>query len=72
MMENFHILLKSITTMEGQAISDIGILSEEERQQLLIEWNDTECEWWPSSVVTPRLKKKEERNDFGAPDDGAW
>ena len=71
-MENFHILLKSITTMEGQAISDIGILSEEERQQLLIEWNDTECEWWPSSVVAPRLEEEEERSDFGAPpDDGA-
>ena len=70
MMENFHILLKSITTMEGQAISDIGILSEEERQQLLIEWNDTECEWWWSSVVASRLEEAEETSDFGYHYDG--
>src|SRR6185312_8989661 len=31
------------------SISNIDIMSEEEKQQLLIEWNDTECEWWWSS-----------------------
>ena len=60
----------------SQAISDIVILSEEERQQLLIEWNDTECEWWPSSssswsslssssvvVVTPARLEEEEKEE---------
>ena len=59
MMENLETVLKSILTItsstnimtgEGQlqtiTISDIGVLSQEERQQLLMEWNDTECEWW--------------------------
>ena len=63
MIENLYILLKSVVSSSTTnlisyddiannidiTISNIDIMSEEEKQQLLIEWNDTECEWWIST-----------------------
>src|SRR5690606_33081000 len=55
--------LESILTV-SLPISEIGILSEEERQQLLIEWNDTECEWWSTDEQEVGLEEEEEE-EFG-------
>ncbi|MHB1887348.1 MAG: condensation domain-containing protein, partial [Acidimicrobiales bacterium] len=54
MIEHLFVTSKFITTNNNNndnnvSIKDIDALSEEEKQQLLIEWNDTECQWWPSS-----------------------
>ena len=41
MLGHFKILLKGIVTNPDQRISDLPILTEAERHQLLVEWNDT-------------------------------
>src|SRR4051812_38325431 len=47
-MENLLVISKAITiATKTQMTCDIDPLSEEHKQQLLIEWNDTECDWWP-------------------------
>jgi amino acid adenylation domain-containing protein len=42
LISHFKNLLESIVTNPGQRISNLSILSEAEKHQLLIEWNDTE------------------------------
>lgn len=37
---------RPLQLQQQQRVTNIPILSLEERQQLLIEWNDSECEWW--------------------------
>ncbi|MEH2324927.1 MAG: amino acid adenylation domain-containing protein [Nostoc sp.] len=41
MLGHFQILLESIVANPKQRISDLALLTERERQQLLIDWNDT-------------------------------
>ncbi|MEH1870988.1 non-ribosomal peptide synthetase [Nostoc sp.] len=41
MLRHFQILLESIVANPKQRISDLALLTEAERQQLLIDWNDT-------------------------------
>ncbi|MEH2434859.1 MAG: amino acid adenylation domain-containing protein [Nostoc sp.] len=41
MLGHFQILLESIVVNPKQRISDLALLTERERQQLLIDWNDT-------------------------------
>ena len=41
MLRHFKTLLESIVTNPEQRISDLSLLTEEERQELLIDWNDT-------------------------------
>ncbi|BDI18009.1 hypothetical protein ANSO36C_38110 [Nostoc cf. commune SO-36] len=41
MLGHFQILLESIVVNPKQCISDLALLTEKERQQLLIDWNDT-------------------------------
>src|SRR6266404_625849 len=44
MMEHFRILLEGVVANPEQTISQLPLLSETERRQLLIEWNDTRTE----------------------------
>ncbi len=39
LLEHFRVLLESIVTHPDQSIAELPILTEEERQQLLVEWN---------------------------------
>ncbi|MEH2022776.1 non-ribosomal peptide synthetase [Nostoc sp.] len=41
MLGHFQILLESIVVNPKQRLSDLGLLTERERQQLLIDWNNT-------------------------------
>ncbi|HKE57537.1 MAG TPA: condensation domain-containing protein, partial [Pyrinomonadaceae bacterium] len=45
LISHFKNLLESIVTNPGQRISNLSILSEAEKHQLLIEWNDTERDY---------------------------
>lgn len=45
MLEHFRILLEGAVANPGQAISELPLLCETERRQLLIEWNDTRTEY---------------------------
>ena len=53
MIEHLFSISKIITThdiatMKDQLISNINSLNKEQQQQMLVEWNDTEYQWWPS------------------------
>ncbi|MEH1828686.1 MAG: amino acid adenylation domain-containing protein [Nostoc sp.] len=45
MLGHFQTLLKSIVANPEQRISDLSLLTEEERQELLIDWNDTKRDY---------------------------
>ncbi|HEX3143829.1 MAG TPA: condensation domain-containing protein, partial [Pyrinomonadaceae bacterium] len=45
MMTHFKNVLEGITADPEQKISDVPLLSEDERRQLLVEWNDTKTEY---------------------------
>lgn len=45
MLEHFQTLLESIVANPEQRISDLYLLTEKERQELLIDWNDTKRDY---------------------------
>ncbi|MBC1218436.1 amino acid adenylation domain-containing protein [Nostoc sp. UCD121] len=45
MLGHFQTLLESIVANPEQQISDLSLLTEEERQELLIDWNDTKRDY---------------------------
>ncbi|RCX18350.1 amino acid adenylation domain-containing protein [Anaerobacterium chartisolvens] len=45
MLGHFKILLENIMTEPSKNISDYGILSEEERKRILIDWNNTKTQY---------------------------
>jgi len=54
MVSHFRILLESAVANPERRLSELSLLSEEERHQQLVEWNDTGAEF-PSSVGVHRL-----------------
>ncbi len=51
---HFQNLLSAIVENPQQAVSELPLLSEAERHQLLVEWNDTKCEY-PSDKCIHQL-----------------
>jgi amino acid adenylation domain-containing protein len=45
MLRHFQTLLESIVANPEQRLSDLSLLTEEERQELLIDWNDTKKDY---------------------------
>jgi len=45
MLEHFHILLAGIAANPNQRLSDLPLLSDAEKQRLLVEWNDTQVDY---------------------------
>ena len=54
MAAHFQTLLTSIVSNPAQRISELEMLSEAERQQLLVEFNDTHCEY-PQDICLHQL-----------------
>jgi amino acid adenylation domain-containing protein/non-ribosomal peptide synthase protein (TIGR01720 family) len=54
MWSHFETLLEAIVTDPRRRISDLPVLSETERRQLLVEWNDTSVDW-PADECVPEL-----------------
>jgi amino acid adenylation domain-containing protein len=54
MLEHFQTLLEGIVANPEQRLSDLPILTQPERQQLLVEWNDTQTEY-PKDVCIHQL-----------------
>jgi len=54
MMSHFQVLLESIVADPNQCLSELSILTEAERHQLLVEWNDTQIDY-PLDVCTHQL-----------------
>ena len=45
LVDNFHVLLVGIILDPGQSIGELPLLIDQERQQLLVDWNDTKVEY---------------------------
>ncbi len=54
MAQHFQTLLEGIVTAPEQRISDLPLLSPQERHQILVEWNETESEY-PSAQCIHQL-----------------
>ena len=51
MIGHFQVLLNAIASHPEQAISELPLLTEPERHQLLVEWNDTEMTYPPEPCI---------------------
>ncbi|MDQ1350349.1 MAG: hypothetical protein QG657_650 [Acidobacteriota bacterium] len=51
---HFQALLDAVLSSVDQAISQLPMLSEEEKQHLLVHWNDTDCDY-PADICIYRL-----------------
>jgi amino acid adenylation domain-containing protein len=54
LLEHFQCLLQGIVSRPAQRLSELPLMSEQERRQLLVEWNDTAREF-PSQRCLPEL-----------------
>ena len=45
LVDNFQVLLMGIILNSGQSIGELPLLTDRERQQLLVDWNDTKVEY---------------------------
>jgi amino acid adenylation domain-containing protein len=61
MAENFQTLLRGATQDPRQAISDLPLLSDKERGQLLLEWNDTQKDYGAFRPVHEWFERQVER-----------
>ena len=50
MVTHFQTLLRGIAANHDQKVSQLTLLSEQERQQLIVEWNDTSSTYAPASI----------------------
>ena len=61
MVGNFQNLLEGIVANPEQRISDLPLLSEAERHQLLVEWNDTQAEYPQDKCIHQLFEEQVER-----------
>ncbi|MEM9004407.1 MAG: amino acid adenylation domain-containing protein [Cyanobacteria bacterium P01_F01_bin.86] len=58
MFANFQTLLEAIVETPGQKVSELALLSEPERHQLLVEWNDTAVDYSTERCVHQLFEKQ--------------
>ncbi|NEQ80129.1 MAG: amino acid adenylation domain-containing protein [Moorea sp. SIO2I5] len=51
MLEHFRVLLEGIAANGEQKLANLSILTEQERQQLLIDWNSTQAEYFKEQCI---------------------
>src|SRR5207253_4193324 len=61
MIRHFQTLLEGIVADPDQRISDLPILTEAERHQLLVEWNDTKTEYPRDKCIHQLFEEQVER-----------
>ncbi|MBE9167115.1 amino acid adenylation domain-containing protein [Pleurocapsales cyanobacterium LEGE 06147] len=61
MVRNFQVLLEAIVTEPEKPLSELSLLSKEERHQLLVEWNDTETEYPVTQSIHCLFEEQVER-----------
>ena len=61
MGEHFQILLESIVANPNKSIAELLILTEKERQQLLVEWNDTSTDYPHDKCIHQLFEEQVER-----------
>ena len=61
MIGHFQTLLKGIVANPGQPISTLGFLTEAERDQLIVQWNNTEADYPKESCLHESFEAQVER-----------
>jgi amino acid adenylation domain-containing protein len=61
MMNHFHVLLEGIGENADQRLSDLVLLTDKERHQVLVEWNDTRKEYSGDRCVHELFEEQVER-----------
>ncbi|MBI4524484.1 MAG: amino acid adenylation domain-containing protein [Deltaproteobacteria bacterium] len=61
MLGHFHTLLKGIVANPEQRLSDLPLLTEPERHQLLVEWNDTDRDYPRDKCIHQLFESQVER-----------
>jgi amino acid adenylation domain-containing protein len=61
MLGHYQLLLESVVTSVEQRVADLTLLSDNERQQILVEWNDTETDYANLSCVHKAFEAQVER-----------
>jgi len=62
MLRRFETLLRSIATDPTRRISDLAILTEAEKHQLLVEWNDTKREYPKDKCIHELFEEQVEKS----------
>jgi non-ribosomal peptide synthetase component F len=62
MIEHFNLLLESIVEHPEARISELAILSDAERQRLLVDWNDTRTEF-PKGLTIHQMFEEQVNRD---------
>ncbi len=62
MIEHFRILVENIVKSPDHRITELPILTEKERHQLLVEWNDTKREYPRDKCVHELFEEQVEKN----------
>jgi amino acid adenylation domain-containing protein len=63
-LEHFEVLLESIVARPGRRISDLGVLTKEEKQRMLIEWNATECPYPADQCIHQLFEAQVEKTPY--------
>jgi amino acid adenylation domain-containing protein len=61
LISHFQILLESIVANPNKSIAELLILTEKERQQLLVEWNDTNTDYPQDKCIHQLFEEQVER-----------
>src|SRR3712207_8637918 len=61
MLGRLEVLLEGVVADPERCLSQVLLLSEAERQQLLVEWNDTEVDYPKDRYVHELFERSEER-----------
>jgi len=61
LLEHFHILLEGIVTNPDQHISDLPLLTQTEKQQLLVEWNSTKRDYPKNKCIHQLFEEQVEK-----------
>jgi amino acid adenylation domain-containing protein len=62
MLGHFHTLLQGIVANPEQRLSDLPILTEAERQQLLVDWNDSKRDYPKDKCIHELIEEQVERS----------
>jgi amino acid adenylation domain-containing protein len=62
LLRHFNILLEGIAANPDQTLSDLPLLTEAERQQLLVKWNETQAEYPHNSCIHDLIEAQAEQS----------
>ncbi|HKP51511.1 MAG TPA: amino acid adenylation domain-containing protein [Chloroflexia bacterium] len=58
MLEHYRVLLEGVVAQPDQRVSELPLLTDEERQQLLVEWNSTHTDYPRDECIHPLFERQ--------------